>query len=151
MRVLGTSAGADSILVGTTGIDLTGDADADATYSPVPGWLEVRGLGGVNNAFGRRRAAAREPATPASLTLLRRRRRRHADGWEGQRQPPRRRRRSTLTGRIGDDVSSAGTAPDYLAGWDGNDTLTGGAGADSFTGGNRQRHPARRADDLADS
>lgn len=131
--VIGT-AGNDSIAVGQNGIGLNADGDVDASFSPLPSLIEIRGLGGLDTLSGRG-GQGTGGVFGGQLVL---------DGGDGADtlrgglgadELHGGAANDLLEGREGADVLFGGDGNDSLAGNDGNDELTGGAGADSFSGG----------------
>jgi Ca2+-binding RTX toxin-like protein len=112
--VKGTDA-PDTISIGTNGIALNTDTDADVTFSPVPSLVEVFGLAGVNTitALG---GAGAGSAFAGKVVL-------HA-GDAGD----------TLQGGLGNDELYGGAGNDTLEGRDGNDLVDGAGGNDTVSG-----------------
>jgi Ca2+-binding RTX toxin-like protein len=107
--------GADRVTLGTNGIALTADGDADVTFSPLPALVRVFGLGGADVISGRGGSGA-GTTYPNALLL---------DGGEDD---------DTIDGGLGADDVRGGGGNDLLTGQGANDRVDGGTGNDSVTG-----------------
>jgi Ca2+-binding RTX toxin-like protein len=114
VRVSG-SALADTIVVGTYGIGLTGDTDVDVTFSLALDSLAIDGLGGADVLSGKG-GSGTGTFYPGTLAI--------SGGDDGD----------TIYGGGGNDAIFGNDGADILEGRDGNDTVDGGAGNDSLAG-----------------
>jgi Ca2+-binding RTX toxin-like protein len=130
--VKGTDA-PDTISIGTSGIALNTDTDADITFSPAPSVVEVFGLAGANTLSALGNNGAGKPyagkvilrAGDSGDTLQGGLASDELYGGAGN---------DSLEGRDGNDLADGAGGNDTVAGNTGNDELIGGAGADSLIG-----------------
>jgi Ca2+-binding RTX toxin-like protein len=122
--VTGTSAN-DAMAIGANGLSLNNDGDVDVTFAPLPGHVEIRGLGGINQLTARGGWGA-GLAYNGSVTLLGGNLGDELNGGNGS---------DTLTGGAGADALNGNSGNDRLDGAGGNDKLSGGEGADYMIGG----------------
>jgi Ca2+-binding RTX toxin-like protein len=114
LRVVGGS-GADNIVLGTLGVNLNGDDDADVTPLGVEVFRVAAG-GGGDTVSGQGGAGTGQPvATGLGI-----------GGGTGA---------DTLLGGAGNDTIQGGAGPDKIRGVGGNDRLSGGGGDDIIRGG----------------
>lgn len=143
------TAGNDTIVVGTNGVNLNGDSDVDLTFSPALSRVEIHGGGGVNTLSGKGGTGTGSVFTGTVVlhagasgdTLL---------GGNGDDELHGGAGADTLEGNLGNDVLTGAGGNDVLKGNDGNDDMTGGAGSDQFlaSSGNDTMHAD---DDEADA
>jgi Ca2+-binding RTX toxin-like protein len=123
--VLIGTAGNDAIAMGQNGLSLNSDGDVDVTFAPLPGHVEIRGLGGVNQLTGRGGWGA-GLAYAGAVTLVAGDLGDELNGGNGN---------DTLTGGAGNDTLNGNSGADRLEGAGGNDKLSGGEAADHMDGG----------------
>lgn len=126
--IIAGGAGADNIRVGTNGVNLNGDDDADLFFSTPSQNLalfSVLGGGGDDNI-----SAAGDLGTgsawPAAIRL---------DGGAGNDTVTGGTGPGMLIGGDGNDTVNGGSGDETIDGGAGNDTLSGGAGNDTLSGG----------------
>jgi Ca2+-binding RTX toxin-like protein len=131
--VTGTTGG-DSIAVGQNGLSLNNDGDVDVTFAPLPGHVEVRGLGGADALTGRGGWGA-GLAFGGDVDLIGGGLADELNGGNGDDLLDGAGGNDTINGNDGDDKLTGGSGNDKLNGGNGVDYLVGDVGADTFTGG----------------
>jgi Ca2+-binding RTX toxin-like protein len=125
----------DTMAAGLNGVSLNADGDVDVTFAaPLPGEIELRGLGGLNVLSGRGGFGA-GLAYAGILTLVAGEGGDELNGGNGNDVIVGGAGNDTVSGFAGNDSISGGAGNDKLNGSDGNDTIVGGAGADTMNGG----------------
>jgi len=133
LLVIGT-AGNDSVAVGASGLSFNSDGDVDATFSPLPAQVEIRGGGGVSLLTGRGGWGA-GLAFAGNVTLIGGDLADELNGGNGHDLITGGGGSDVMTGNAGDDRIEGEGGNDRLSGGEGKDSIVGGAGADTFTGG----------------
>ncbi|MGH2661904.1 MAG: calcium-binding protein [Actinomycetota bacterium] len=113
--VITGGAGVDTVALGSLGINLTGDDDADLTFTGVEGFV-VNGAEGNDVVTGRGDDDVGVPFTTGIFML----------GGDGD---------DDLTGGAGTDGILGGAGMDTVRGWTGNDVMFGEADDDALDGG----------------
>jgi len=127
--IISGGAGADNIRVGTNGVNLNGDDDADVFFNALSRNFQlfsVLGAGGDDNISAAGDLGTGSPWL-AAITL---------DGGVGNDTVTGGAGPDTLIGGDGNDTLNGGSGNETISGNDGNDTLSGGAGNDTISGGN---------------
>jgi Ca2+-binding RTX toxin-like protein len=126
--IISGAAGADNIRVGTSGVNLNGDGDADIFFNAPSQNLAlftVLGAGGDDTISAAGDLGTGSP-WPAAITL---------DGGAGNDTVTGGAGPDTLIGGDGNDTLNGGPGDETIGGGAGNDTLSGGAGNDTISGG----------------
>jgi Ca2+-binding RTX toxin-like protein len=140
LTVAGTS-GADTIRLGTLGVNLNADTDRDISFAQVPNEVTIYGGSGANTlsakgGFGSGQIYA------GKAVIINGNDGGLIQGGAGSDELSGGSGNELIEGQDGDDVMDGGAGNDQLLGQGGNDTMTGGAGADEFLGatGNDTMH-----------